>query len=926
MTSPPLEVYNVAQTFYVDPDSVKGAPSVGISAIDLFFKQKPNPSTNKSGIVDPGVTLFICDTTPEKVPVVEAFGSGAIDHTAYVEYSDIATSTDASRPTKFKFTKPVIVETGKEYALVIKYDGNDDFIPWTSRQGDLLLGTNKVSPGPSGKFVGNFYNAYYVNNSNNVTNAPPSITPAWKSISDTDLKFRVYIARYAINGTPIANVANTLAANVPVYGTSTATANIVYNGNNVTFQVSTNHYEYIKYDKKNSKPDVKGGEWVYQNTVFWPGGAPNGVTISVQKGSTLITANSLLPNGQAFNWNNLYGSSNNAEYIVIVSLNDDQAGERRTDIRKVVSVDSNTVLRVSEGMNFTNSAAYFIKSPVAQVVRKHHHHHHDRHHHWFKRGHEKRRKVRSDFLELKNSNANATNRFVNDCINSVSVAVGGSNYNNSDYITINGYEDITCAVVGGYPAKANLVTNSSGGITAVYLSNVGCGFVNTAWIAGSNVVFSNSSGGTSAGSGANLTFTTGTVMRAEFDGDDRKGGYFVDCEISNHEISHMIPHVHVHHPAGTTHDHFYSHGHHCIVSNTWLGVTYFCHHSDPNKYRKQCMPFHFHHFHHHPHIPCHVSRSNEFVIVDPATCNVSSNGGGSGNLEIIGVSNSDFVCIQPGNIAITYSRFKINNDYTDENTNYGNAEAKHITKKINFANGRFAEDIVVYLTAYRPLNTDIKVFARIHNSKDSEAFDDKDWTMLELKDGDIYSSSADSNNYIEMTFGFQASPNIALSLAGSSTIDNTTTTNVTGFGTSFSTNAYANLQVNDVIKITNALFPDSYMVSVVTAVANDTQFSINKPTGNTDLTGSGLKIDLIGRIGNSTVNSVGYPLQAFNNRLNQNVVRYYSSSMTEFDTYDSLQMKIVLLSDIAQVNSLSANVIPTTVPRVDDMRVVGVTS
>lgn len=933
-----LEVYNVAQTFYVDPDTVKGAASVGISSVDLFFKKKPNPATNKSSLVEPGVMLFIVETTPEKVPIISDFSSGLIDNTCYVEYSMIATSTDSSRPTKFKFDKPILVQTGKEYALVVKFDGNDDFVLWTSKQGDLLVGTNKVSPGPSGKFVGNYYTATYITPNSNTA------TTTWKPISDTDLKFKIYVARYLVNGIPVSNttVTSTLGANVPVYGTSTGTANITYNTNSVTFQISTNHYEYIKFDKKNSKPDTKGGEWVYQNTVFWPGGANStgglGVhTVSVSRGSPLITAGATLPNGQPFNWNTLYAAAEHPEYIVIISLDDDQPGERRTDIRKVVSIDSNTVLRVSEGMNFTNAAAYFIKSPVAQVSRLENRHHHDRTHNNFRRGYEKRRKVKCDFLELNHSNANATNRFVNNCINSISVAVGagGTNYSNSDYLTINGYEDIACAVVSGYAAKANLVTNSSGGITAIYLSNVGCGFVNTAWIAGSNLVYSNSSGGTSSGSGATPTFTTGTVLRAEFDGDDRKGGYFVDCEVVNHEISHMIPHVDVHHPAGVTHNHYYSHGHHCIVANTWLGVKYFCYHSDWAKFRKQTQPY-YHNALPHPYIPVMVSRSNEFVIVDPSTCNPNTSGGGSGNVEVIAVSNNDFICVQPGNVAITYSRFKINNDYFGENTNSGNAEAKYITKKINFANERFAEDIVCYITAYRPLNTDIKVFARIHNSKDPEAFDDKDWTMLEIKEGDIYSSSADANNYIEMQFGLQKTPNVAIALTGSGTIENTSVTNVVGVGTTFSTNAYANLQVNDVVRISNKLFPNNYLVSVVTAIDSDTQFRISRSIADSYVTGvipdvswdgnTALQIDLIGRVGNSTVNALGYPMQAFNHYASANIATYYNSSLVEFRTYDSMQLKIVLLSDIAQVNSVSANVIPTTVPRVDDIRVIGVTT
>jgi hypothetical protein len=928
-----LEVYNVAQTFYVDPDTVKGAASVGISSIDLFFKKKPNPATNKSSLVEPGVVLFLVETTPEKIPVISDFSSGLINNTCYVEYSMIATSTDASRATKFKFDKPILVETGKEYALVVKFDGNDDFELWTSKQGDLLVGTNKVSPGASGKFVGNYYTSTYITPNSNTA------TTTWKPISDTDLKFKIYVARYTVNGIPVSNatVSATLGANVPIYGTGTGTANITYNGNTVTFQISTNHYEYIKYDKKNSKPDVKGGEWVYQNTVFYPGGSATGVTVAVQRGSTLITANTQLPNGQLFNWNSIYAAAEHPEYIVIVSLNDSTAGERRTDIRKVVSVDSNTVLRVSEGMNFTNSVAYFIKSPVAQVSRLENRHHHDRTHNNFRRGFEKRRKVKSDFLELNQSNANATHRFVNNCINSISVAVGagGSSYSNSDYITINGYEDIACAVVSGYPARANLVTNSSGGITAVYLSNVGCGFVNTALIAGSNIVYSNSAGGTSSGSSATLTFTTGAVLRAEFDGADRTGGYFVDCEVVNHEISHMIPHVDVHHPAGVTHDHYYSHGHHCIVADTWLGVKYFCYHSDWAKFRKQTQPY-YHNAMPHPYIPVMVSRSNEFVIVDPSTCNPNTSGGGSGNVEVVAVSNNDFICVQPGNVAITYSRFKINNDYFGENTNSGNAEAKYITKKINFANERFAEDLVCYITAYRPLNTDVKIFARIHNSKDPEAFDDKDWTMLEIKEGDIYSSSADANSYIEMQFGFQKTPNVALALTGSGTIENTSVTNVIGVGTTFSTNAYANLQVNDVVRISNKLFPNNYLVSVVTAIDSDAQFRISRSIADSYVTGvtpdvswdgnTALQIDLIGRVGNSTVNALGYPMQTFNHYAAANIATYYNSSLVEFRTYDSMQLKIVLLSDIAQVNSVSANVIPTTVPRVDDIRVIGVTT
>ena len=277
------------------------------------------------------------------------------------------------------------------------------------------------------------------------------------------------------------------------------------------------------------------------------------------------------------------------------------------------------------------------------------------------------------------------------------------------------------------------------------------------------------------------------------------------------------------------------------------------------------------------------------------------------------------------NSIIYFGKYIINNDYSGENTDYGNADAKHITSKISFAADRFAEDLVVYLSAYRPLNTDIKVFARIHNSNDPEAFDDKDWTLLGLDSPDIYSSSADPNDYVEMQFGFNDTPNTIFTVDGTVNVDTVSTTTVIGTGTTFQTNATANLQANDLVKIYSPIFPTNYAIRVVNSVDSDTQFTITDPVNNSGITGSGLKVDFLGRVGNNASASLGYPMQAFNSNDNNGIVRYFNSSMTIFDTYDTVQLKIVLLSDLAQVSNNSANAIPTTIPRVDDIRAVGVT-
>jgi hypothetical protein len=46
----------------------------------------------------------------------------------------------------------------------------------------------------------------------------------------------------------------------------------------------------------------------------------------------------------------------------------------------------------------------------------------------------------------------------------------------------------------------------------------------------------------------------------------------------------------------------------------------------------------------------------------------------------------------------------------------------------------------------------------------------------------------------------------------------------------------------------------------------------------------------------------------------------------EYDTYDTLQLKIVFLADVGLVGSSTANLIPTSIPRIDDIRAIGVSA
>lgn len=235
--------------------------------------------------------------------------------------------------------------------------------------------------------------------------------------------------------------------------------------------------------------------------------------------------------------------------------------------------------------------------------------------------------------------------------------------------------------------------------------------------------------------------------------------------------------------------------------------------------------------------------------------------------------------------------------YDTEVGNVGNAISRHISTKVSFANNRFAEDIRVFITAYRPPSTDIKVYARLHNSADPDAFDDKAWSPLEyVENGSKYSSSEDGNDLIEYELGLPAYPEIAYSLAGSfSTSNNSTTITATS-------NPSSNVAAGDLIRLYSPIFPENYMVASV-ASANSTAIVVNKAITNNNVIGNGFKVDRL-----------KYKNTAFNNVLNDNIARYYGLSNAEYDMFDSMQIKIVLLADttykvpkVAQIQAIGVS-------------------
>ena len=95
----------------------------------------------------------------------------------------------------------------------------------------------------------------------------------------------------------------------------------------------------------------------------------------------------------------------------------------------------------------------------------------------------------------------------------------------------------------------------------------------------------------------------------------------------------------------------------------------------------------------------------------------------------------------------------INNDDYNEWTRYGNAKAKYLSKTVIL--DAVAEDLLVFVTGYRPKGTNIKVFAKFFNAdSDASNFDSKVWTELSYKNSTdlIFSSPNNLEDYKEYSF------------------------------------------------------------------------------------------------------------------------------------------------------------------------------
>lgn len=240
-----------------------------------------------------------------------------------------------------------------------------------------------------------------------------------------------------------------------------------------------------------------------------------------------------------------------------------------------------------------------------------------------------------------------------------------------------------------------------------------------------------------------------------------------------------------------------------------------------------------------------------------------------------------------------------------EDTGNGNAVCRYISQPIVLADGQDSEDMKLYLSAYRPYNTDVEVYVKYLSSSDSESLQDKAWTKMTNDSAELYCSPIDRFDFKEFvytlptTVGY-SSYNITANTTGVSNTNELIALEAASSTFTVGDKVYYAVPAGNTAiggLTANSYYYISFANSSAIAVANT-------PGGaNINLTES--------RTGAGEVHTISGPRvnRAFANAANFGQIEYYNDSGARYIDYKTFAIKIVLLSTSG-----------VFVPKIDDLR------
>lgn len=228
----------------------------------------------------------------------------------------------------------------------------------------------------------------------------------------------------------------------------------------------------------------------------------------------------------------------------------------------------------------------------------------------------------------------------------------------------------------------------------------------------------------------------------------------------------------------------------------------------------------------------------------------------------------------------------------NENKGNGIKFSRYISRPVKLADGQDAEDHQVFITAYRPPETDFYVYGRFLSSTDTQSINKKAWSRLKRISADTFFSSAtDTDNFIELEYRMPYSNNIIANTAGSSISGNTITTpSVVGF----TANTYIYIYDGDKAALN---------VRKLTSIPSGTQLQLDSTTS----------FAFSSNVWIGTLDGVESKDSAFvfvnPDVAIANTITYSTNNDKVYSTYKTFAIKIVPISNAMYI-----------VPRADDMR------
>jgi len=223
----------------------------------------------------------------------------------------------------------------------------------------------------------------------------------------------------------------------------------------------------------------------------------------------------------------------------------------------------------------------------------------------------------------------------------------------------------------------------------------------------------------------------------------------------------------------------------------------------------------------------------------------------------------------------------------NETGSVGSSATRYISKNVILAEQQDAEDLVCYLTAYRPPGTDFKVYGKFLAGSDSATFQSKDWSaMVETTSSALVSSAVNTNDLVELVYDLPTSVQI---IANSATVSNTSASVNVNSTAAFSAGSFVYVVDNSTGLIN---------VRQVTGIVNSTIMTVSSNLSiNSTNAAVGIIPGLQSRAG------------AFKYANNSSIVRYVTNGDGVFDTYKVFAVKVVLVSNNYHI-----------VPRMADLR------